>query len=274
METLGVWLRQAREAQGSTLEQAEDVTRIKPRYLEALEAGNFTAFPGGQVQARGFLRLYARYLNLSLDDVLTRYDFEVHGIDTASAGASAQAQSTPPTPPAGPELFRSRGASTTVPRPPMTSLVRPAIVGLAIIVLLAVIVAGGYFIIRNNREETLTVATSTATVQVETPLAPTTSPLLSTTPTFPVDPDGGVTLDLEATEHVWARITIDGMMVFEGQMALEQVETWSGWATVAVDTGNGAALLVTVNGQLQGPMCGRSEVCTRVWGPDGEIAAP
>ncbi len=278
METLGVWLRQTREAQGSTLEQVEDVTRIKPRYLEALEAGNFTAFPGGQVQARGFLRLYARYLDLPPDEVLTRYDIEVHGVETASAGAPTQAQSISPTPrPAEPGLFRSRGAFTTATRPPVTNWVRPAIVGLAIIALLAVIVAGGYFIFRNGSEETLAAATTTATtsVQVETPLAvPTTLTPPPVIPTFPVNPDGGVTLDLEATEHVWARITVDGMMVFEGQLALEQVETWSGRATVAVDTGNGAGLLVTVNGQLQGPMCGRSEVCTRVWGPTGEIVAP
>ena len=276
METLGVWLRQTREAQDSTLEQAEDVTRIKPRYLEALEAGNFAAFPGGQVQARGFLRLYARYLDLSPDEVLTRYDAEVLGIETASASAPAQVQSTSPAPPtAGPGLFRSRGAFTTVPRPPIM-WGRLAIVSLVIIVLLAVIVAGGYFIVRNGSEETPAApAAATEPAQVETPLAEqATSVPLPVAPTLPANPDGGVTLDLEATEHVWTRITVDGMMVFEGQLAPEQVETWSGQATVTVDTGNGAGLLVTVNGQLMGAMCGRNEVCTRAWGPDGEIDAP
>jgi len=277
METLGVWLRETRKAQGSTLEQVEEVTRIKPRFLRALEASNFTAFPGGQVQARGFLRIYARYLDLSPDEVLARYDAEVHGIEIVSVGASTQAQSSSPTPPtARPRPLRSRSAFTTTPRPPAVNWTTLAIAGL-LIVLLAVIASGGYYIFRNRSEEPPAAATTTATMPAQggTPLAvPTTLAPIPVTPTFPVNPDGGVTLDLEATEHVWARITIDGMMVFEGQLATGQVETWSGLTTVAVDTGNGAALLVTVNGQLQGTMCGRTEVCTRVWGPIGEIAAP
>ena len=55
METLGVWLRQTREAQGSSLEEVEAETRIRPRFLEALEQGDYGVFPGGTVQIRGFL---------------------------------------------------------------------------------------------------------------------------------------------------------------------------------------------------------------------------
>ena len=43
---------------------------------------------------------------------------------------------------------------------------------------------------------------------------------------------------------------------------------------VIVDTGNGAGLLVTVNGQPQGVLGGRGQICTRAWGPTGEIAVP
>ena len=88
------------------------------------------------------------------------------------------------------------------------------------------------------------------------------------------NPAGGVTLALEATEHIWARVTVDGLMVFEGQLTPEQAKTWSGQEMVAVETGNGAGLVVTVNGQLQGTMCGRAEVCTRAWGPTGEVVVP
>ena len=49
--------------------------------------------------------------------------------------------------------------------------------------------------------------------------------------------------------------------------------TWSGREAIVVDTGNGAALQVTVNGQAQGKMCGRGQVCTRAWGPTGELVA-
>jgi len=65
VDKLGRRLREAREAKGSTLEEAEDATRIRAHFLESLEAGDFAAFPGGDVQVRGFLRIYARYLDLS-----------------------------------------------------------------------------------------------------------------------------------------------------------------------------------------------------------------
>ena len=96
METLGVWLRQTREAKGSTLEEAEIATCIRPRFLEALEASDFSAFPGGEVQVRGFLRIYARYLDLSPDEVLARYDTEKHGAQVVSSGAPAETHPAPP----------------------------------------------------------------------------------------------------------------------------------------------------------------------------------
>jgi hypothetical protein len=97
---------------------------------------------------------------------------------------------------------------------------------------------------------------------------------LVATPTFPADSQGNVSLTLEATEHVWVRVTGDGKVVLEGLMARGQEDTWSGQEAIIVDTGNGAGLQVTVNGQLQGTMCGRAQVCTRAWGPAGEIAVP
>lgn len=277
MGTLGVWLRQTREAKGSTLEQAEDATRIRPRFLEALEAGDFSVFPGGEVQVRGFLRIYARYLDLSPDQVLARYDMEIHGAEAASQGALDEAQpasqTRPATRPAPPPL-RSAPISASGPR--TANLTTLAIVSVAIIILMATLVTGGYFIIRNAGEETATVPTVTPTAPagVEGWPTATSPPLPDITPTFLINPEGGVTLSLEATEHVWVRVIADGAMVFSGVLAPDQPVSWSGQEMITVETGNGAGLQVTVNEQLQGAMCGRGEVCARTWGPAGEIVAP
>jgi cytoskeleton protein RodZ len=278
MGTLGVWLRQTREAKGSTLEQVEDATRIRPRFLEALEAGDFTVFPGGEVQVRGFLRIYARYLDLSPDQVLARYDLEIHGAEAASQGAVDEAQpasqTRPVTRPAPPPPLRSAPISASGPR--AANLTTLAIVSVAIIILTAALVTGGYYIIRNAGEETTTAATVTPTAPSEvegwpTATAPTTPDV---TPTFLINPEGGVTLSLEATEHVWVRVIADGAMVFSGMLAPDQPVSWLGQEMITVETGNGAGLQVTVNEQLQGTMCGRGEVCARTWGPTGEIFAP
>ncbi|MEE8390287.1 MAG: helix-turn-helix domain-containing protein, partial [Anaerolineae bacterium] len=133
MEMLGVWLRQTREAEGNTLEEVEIATRIRPRFLAALEASDFSAFSGGEVQVRGFLRIYARYLDLSPDEVLARYDTEIHGAHVASPSVPAETYPASPTRPAtrsAPFQLRS-----TPPRPSAVNLTTLVIVGLAIIVL-------------------------------------------------------------------------------------------------------------------------------------------
>lgn len=61
--TVGEQLRNAREQKRLTIEQAAFATRIKAEYLRALEMNEREVIPS-QVQAKGFLRLYAGYLNL------------------------------------------------------------------------------------------------------------------------------------------------------------------------------------------------------------------
>jgi cytoskeletal protein RodZ len=62
-EELGVRLRKAREERGISLEQAQADTKIRLRYLVALETGDHKAIPG-DVYARGFVRTYGKYLGL------------------------------------------------------------------------------------------------------------------------------------------------------------------------------------------------------------------
>ena len=282
MYTLGVWLHQAREARGSTVEEVSAATRIRARLLDALEAGDFAAFPGGDVQARGFLRLYARYLGLSPDEALARYDAEIKGVEPVLPRAPAERRpSLPARAPTRPLELHPPTAPLPPPQSSAMGLDRLMIVGLVLIVLLAAITAAGFMLSRNaGRGAAATVATQETTTAPAPAVAgaPSTTPATLTspivTPTFPANPQGVVELILEATEHVWVRVTADGQQVFEGMMAAGQTAPWSGRQQVAVDTGNGAGLLVTVNGQSQGTMCGRAQVCTRAWGPAGEVAAP
>jgi cytoskeletal protein RodZ len=69
MSPLGETLRRARQARGITLEDAERVTRIPRKYLEALEIENFGILPA-PVYARGFLRSYSTYLGLDPKELL------------------------------------------------------------------------------------------------------------------------------------------------------------------------------------------------------------
>ena len=72
MAALGELLQHAREERGISLEEAERVTHIARRYLIALEAEDYSAFPAA-VFGRGFLRNYSQYLGLNANDMLAMW---------------------------------------------------------------------------------------------------------------------------------------------------------------------------------------------------------
>jgi cytoskeletal protein RodZ len=68
-ETIGQRLKKEREARFLTLEQASEATRIRKVFLEALEADDFSVMPSA-AQGRGFLRNYAAFLGLDVDEMI------------------------------------------------------------------------------------------------------------------------------------------------------------------------------------------------------------
>ena len=70
--TLPERLYAARERKGVDLYRAERDTKIRARYLGALERGDYKELPGA-VYTKGFLRNYALYLGLDPDEVLVQW---------------------------------------------------------------------------------------------------------------------------------------------------------------------------------------------------------
>ena len=69
MDSLGNTFKTARESQGLTLGQMVSRTRIQEPHLKALEEGSFEQLPE-QVFTKGFVRAYARSLNLDEEECL------------------------------------------------------------------------------------------------------------------------------------------------------------------------------------------------------------
>ena len=65
----------AREHKGVDLYRAERDTKIRARYLQALEQGEYAELPGA-VYTKGFLRNYALYLGLDPEDVIRQWKRE------------------------------------------------------------------------------------------------------------------------------------------------------------------------------------------------------
>lgn len=76
MFEIGTTLRQARDRRRLTFDQVEAETKIRTRYLRALEDEQFDILPG-PTYVKGFLRTYAEYLNLDgqlfVDEFNSRY---------------------------------------------------------------------------------------------------------------------------------------------------------------------------------------------------------
>ncbi|MGD9101115.1 MAG: DUF4115 domain-containing protein [Anaerolineae bacterium] len=277
MIDLGNELRQAREAKGISLTEAEADTRIKEYYLRALETNDWAALPT-PVQAQGFLRNYAVYLGLDEEQVMARFGQAARGPATALPPSPAMESKTR-TADEGGAVFRPRDIEIERDSGLPGWLSSDIFVGVSL-ALVVIVVAWGllqFFSNNSNGTTPVTVTPTTASlVPVMTDNAPqptvtTAAPPAATTPTFDASM-GTVQLTLEATEHVWVRVTVDGAIVLEGILAPEVSQTWQGTQQIKLETANGAGLKAVVNGQSIAPLGERGETVVMVWGPSGLLS--
>ena len=72
MSDLGRQLRDARLARGLSLDDVQEMTKIRKRYLEAIEAGDFKVLPGS-FYVRAFIKTYAEAVGLNADELLQEH---------------------------------------------------------------------------------------------------------------------------------------------------------------------------------------------------------
>ena len=89
---LGEVLRAAREAKGVDLARVERETKIRERYLSALERGEYRELPGA-VYTKGFLRNYGSYLALDPE-----YLIDLYRLETSATTAERSRTQAPPRP--------------------------------------------------------------------------------------------------------------------------------------------------------------------------------
>ncbi len=82
MARLGEALRQQREQMGVSMQQATEDTKIRQKFLQAIESGDYQSLPG-TVYTKGFLRNYAEYLTLDPEEMVALYTGERGGSEPA-----------------------------------------------------------------------------------------------------------------------------------------------------------------------------------------------
>jgi len=91
---IGSDLRRARTRREIELSEVEAATRIRTRFLHAIEREEWDVLPGG-VYTRGFIRTYANFLGLDGDRLADDYRHEVEDTDTQRSETAVAAPAPP-----------------------------------------------------------------------------------------------------------------------------------------------------------------------------------
>ncbi len=101
--SIGEQLRTIRESKHQSLEQAAQATHIRLKYLQALENDDYLSLPS-DVQGKGFLRLYADFLGISISPLLDQWNNrfspavnvqDTNGKQQINAGEVVPSENTP-----------------------------------------------------------------------------------------------------------------------------------------------------------------------------------
>jgi transcriptional regulator with XRE-family HTH domain len=93
--SIGALLRERREALGATLAEVEAATKIRQKYLSALEADEWQSLPG-EVVGRGFLRNYAGYLGIEPTEIIERRRIAADPTLSSALAATSAGSTLPP----------------------------------------------------------------------------------------------------------------------------------------------------------------------------------
>ena len=244
----GAMLREARERSGRTLADCATTLRARTGQIEALERGDLGHF-GGDIYARGFLRSYARLLDVDPERVL-----ELHGQDPAFSG--------PVLPPREPLRIR---------RAPPGWLV--GLVGLAVFVGVVVAVLG----VGGSRVPS---AVAPADPALDAPsidvVPPTVEPAPAPPPPEPASEPAGPPVDVVLTFEAasWLEVLVDGVAVEPGVLvAAGETLRFGGQELVSLRFGNAGGVRVELNGEELGTAGRPGEVLRVGFGPEGPVDA-
>jgi cytoskeleton protein RodZ len=282
-EKIGRILQEAREAQGHTLEEVEKVTRIRAKFLEALEADNFAALPSA-THARGFLRNYAQFLGLEPEQILALY---AEGPSKKSRSLLPTPKPKPPqagaTPPRRPTPGASVGRAPQV-RSRFPRLLSPDVLvaGVITLILGLLLLWGGSQLAAVPQSATAAVtllsvtqggsASTAATPEATNTVTPLPAEATATLPLpTPLPNYTGVNVIVLAEQRTWVGVKVDGTEIFAGLLAPGESKEFVGQQVVEVVTGNAQGTHVIWNGNDQGTLGELGEVVVRLWTLDGMV---
>lgn len=241
MSNLGQILRSKREERGITIKDVEKVLSIRAKYLEALEAGDYEVIPG-EVYVKGFLRNYANYLGLNVEEIVQLYKGEKQSEANTETNMMEE---------------RSRVSKAKSAKGPGLALS----IGLAVLLFIAGI---SYFLypqlIQKKNPDTVQVPPINTAPAPQAPSVQTVPPSNITNQT-----PQNVKLSVKATADCWMRVLADGTETFEGILKNGDIKTWQAKNKIEIILGNAGGAEITYNDQPQAILGGSGEVVRKVY---------
>lgn len=228
----GQMLRTARENKQWSLTDTEEVTKIRVRYIQALEEENYGILPG-LTYAKGYLRTYAKQLGLNSDEIIALY----------SASMTHEDSMVPP-------VLKT----LQVPVKPRSLWFRLAIIGGVAVLMMIVFAAKSFYFPGNNIEDppysSPPLISAPETDPSKIPPSATEEPPQTTPPKDIDSIQEGLTAQLVFTQPCWIEIRIDGQASFQETFAAGTTKELKGTEKIElVSIGNAGGVTVTLNGR-------------------------
>lgn len=262
--SLGEYLREAREAKEIEIEDVVAQLRIRQPILESFEAGEFEIRGVPEIQIRGLLRIYGRFLELDEDHVLLLYDQMRLAQEKGRRGRRGRRRRPEPV---------EEPYSSTQPLQEIelverrSSGCRGVLRALFLLLLSAAAVAVIAFVTLELVGIELGAEPATATEAPE--VAPTATAAAPATeapePTvaFALNRSqysgSGILVSLLLTQRSWLSLVVDGAEAYVGIAAAETLLEYSAESEVLLSASNALALDLIWNGQRQGQIGERGQ---------------
>ncbi|MCY4071396.1 MAG: DUF4115 domain-containing protein [Chloroflexi bacterium] len=266
--SLGQFLRSSREAKEIELAEVVAKLRIRQPILEAFEAGDFAATEMSEIQVRGMLRNYARFLGLDEDDVLRLYDDARFGKSRrrrwpwrsdrkANRGSR---HGDPPLPMQEIDIEQSRSFH----RRRLWSIFLLFVLSSAAIGTIAFVTME---LIGPQGTAEVVDSTAVAEAQITAPPIQTLEPTPAIVPTVATGTPAlrsrysgnGVLVNILVTQRNWMRIIGDGVERFAGIAVPDTIVEYSALTEIIVSASNAKGLDIEWNGQQQPRAGGRGQ---------------
>ncbi len=222
MQTIGERLEEARKRKGISIREAADTTKIRGDYLQKFEANSFDLnLP--PLYVRGFVRNYARYLDL--DPALFLQDYDNH---LAAEGKAVHRETREVY---GRVDFGEGGDTARAAQPDQAVMLKYAVLGGAVLLVITLVV--------------LLINVLTPSVTAPAKSAPHTSAAPA------VQAEAAQTLTFTATEGTRLKIVqdLDNAVLFNSTLARGETRSFRKQGKLLITVEKGSALRMEVNGR-------------------------